>query len=60
MEIYRDETGRYYAFCSETCELRVLQSAGYSDAQEEADSLYGTKNFVEILDTDAETQYNID
>lgn len=54
MEIYRDETGRYYAFCSQRCELRVLESTGYTDAQEEADSLYGTKDFVDLVDNSQE------
>jgi hypothetical protein len=50
MEIYRDETGRYYAFDPQTCQFCALESTGYTDAQEEADSLYGTKVFVELVD----------
>jgi len=50
MEIYRDETGRYYAFDPKTCQLCVLESTHYADALEEADSVYGTKDFVELVD----------
>jgi len=54
MEIYRDENGRYYAFDPQTCQLQALESTGYTLAQEEADSLYGTKDFVELVDNSQE------